>query len=42
MSTISVAAWHTNDDIHPLPEAEDKWHNEGKIKQVVSMIHQPD
>lgn len=39
MSTVITAAWYTNDDIYPLPEAEDKWHNEGKLKQVVRMIH---
>lgn len=37
-----MAAWHTNDDTHPLPEAEDKQHNGGKIKQAVRVIHQPD
>jgi len=42
MSTVSLAAWHTNGDVHPLPEAEDKRHNEGKLKQVVRVIHQPD
>lgn len=24
MPSVSMAAWHTNDDTHPLPEAEDK------------------
>lgn len=42
MSTVMTVAWHTNYDIYPPPEAEDKWHNEGKLKQVVRMIHRLD